>query len=263
MQFIKMVLVSFFRRLPIYSYATLKLAFTVLLYTTVMLSYLHTGLSHGADTPVEKASEGKTDQSSSLLVHFQYGWPQQYFSDQLYENHNQAALCFSLEKPFALLPFLKKTRLDQSVLLEFRLARIWGNDIELLEDQVSTVEWETALAQGRKPTTDWDSYMVGLTPYYRIYYPLSKSVRLYGEFGLGFLYLDDKLIDDGTRWHFLLSGGVGLDWNIIKYPFFTFIRFEHFSNGGVIWDGKGFTNKDVIGPETIILGVGFRFSLGS
>jgi hypothetical protein len=57
-----------------------------------------------------------------------------------------------------------------------------------------------------------------------------------------------------------LSGGFGLDWKIKNWPFYSFVRFEHFSNGGKLWK-EGFTDKRVIGPETIVFGVGMRFPL--
>jgi hypothetical protein len=40
--------------------------------------------------------------------------------------------------------------------------------------------------------------------------------------------------------------------------FYSFVRFEHFSNGGNLWR-EGFTDKEVIGPETIVLGIGMWF----
>jgi hypothetical protein len=233
------------------------------IFASVLMAFMMPQIPLFAETVSVPSKNTHESLENSFLIHLQYGWPQHYFSDKLYENHHQAILGVSYENRCNLLPFLRHTRLSESLLFEFRLARIWGHDIELSEDQVSRQEWEEAQSRGENPTTDWDHIQVGLTPYYRLYYPLSRDLRIYGEFGLGFTWMHEPLIEDGTQWNFLLSGGFGLDWTTRNYPLFAFIRFEHFSNGGKVWNGNGFTDKKVIGPETLAFGFGIRFPLNS
>jgi hypothetical protein len=202
----------------------------------------------------------QAQRSKSLNFHLQYGIPYQYVSDTLYSNFNLASLAVSLEKECGLWPFFNNQKLVESLLLEFRFSRIWGKDIELSQDQVSPQVWDQAQKEGRRPRTSWDHSQIGLIPYYRLYYPISKKVRGYAEAGLGITFLDAPLIEDGTQWNFQISGGLGLDYSIKGIPFYTFLRFEHFSNGGKLWR-EGFTDQRVIGPETIIFGFGFRVPL--
>ena len=194
----------------------------------------------------------------SLLVGFDYGYPNRIWSDRLYSNFQLATLSFIYEKESGLWFFSKNPERVKSLLLEFRLSRIWGNGIAVSHDQVSPEIWERARQEGRDPTVDWDHYQIALIPYLRFYYPLSKIIRLYFEFGLGFSLLNKPLIYDGTTWNFNFSGGFGLDFKV-KIPFYTFIKLEHFSNGGDAWEG--ITDKRVIGPENIVFGLGMRFSL--
>lgn len=196
----------------------------------------------------------------SLQVHFQYGLPFQYVSELLYSNFQIAGLGIALEKECGLWPFWGNRKLVEALLLELRFSKIWGKNIELCRDQVSNNTWIQAQKEGHRPRIDWDHYQIGLTPYYRLYYPLAKQVRIYAEAGLGFTFLNESLIEEGTRWNFLLTGGLGLDWKIKKFPFYTFIRSEHFSNGGKLW-GEGFTHNRVIGPETLVFGIGIRYPL--
>jgi hypothetical protein len=213
----------------------------------------------GAQTNPSPIEKNKSPYS--LLMHFQYGLPVQYVSDLLYSNFEMASLGIALEKECGLWPFWGNRKLVESVLLEFRFSKIWGRDIELCQDQVSKAVWEQAQKEGHRPKTDWDHYQIGLTPYYRVYYPLAKQVRVYAEAGLGFTLLNKPLIEEGTTWNFLLTGGVGLDCKLFKYPFYTFLRFEHFSNGGKLWGSGGMTTSRVIGPETLVFGIGIRHPL--
>jgi hypothetical protein len=202
----------------------------------------------------------QTQRPISLLFHLQYGIPYQYVSDSLYSNFNLASLAVSLEKECGLWPFFNNQKLVESLILEFRLSRIWGKDIELSQDQVSPQIWDQAQKEGRRPRTSWDHSQIGLVPFYRMYYPFNKKVRAYAEAGLGITFLDAPLIEEGTRWNFQISGGLGLDYYLKGIPFYSFLRFEHFSNGGKLWK-EGFTDQRVIGPETLILGLGFRIPL--
>ena len=173
-----------------------------------------------AQTQTENPQQQKAPRPLSLLVHAQYGYPFQYVSEILYENFQVASLSLSLEKECGLWPFFGNKKLVESLLLEFRLSKIWGQDIPLVRDQVSPAVWNQAQQEGQRPTTNWDLYQVGLTPYYRLYYPLSPTVRVYGEAGLGITLLNKPLIEEGTQWNFLLTGGLGLDWKIKNQHFY-------------------------------------------
>jgi hypothetical protein len=197
----------------------------------------------------------------SLLFHAQYGRPTQYFSQKLYSNFNTAGLSLSYEKECGYLPFLTRVRLLESLLLEFRLLRIWGNDIPLYYDQVSGERLAQARNQGREPTTNWDTYQIGLTPYYRIYYPITRSFRPYFELGAGLTWLLEELVENGTRWNFSLYSGIGTDFKLWEIPLYAFFRFEHFSNGMKLWSQLGIEEKRLIGPETMVIGLGFRWPL--
>jgi len=220
-----------------------------------LIAFPHSLLASPEGTPTKETIRPK-----SLLFHIQYGWPYQYVSDLLYSNFQLAGVGISFEKECGLWPFFNNKWLVESLLLELRFSRIWGQEIELSKDQVSPETWERAQKEGKKPRTNWDHYQIGLIPYYRLYAPLAKEIRFYVEMGLGLTFLSEPLIEEGTQWNFLLSGGLGLDWNLNKIPFYSFVRFEHFSNGGKLWK-EGFTDKRVIGPESMILGIGFRYPL--
>jgi len=114
------------------------------------------------------------------------------------------------------------------------------------------------MQEGRPPTVDWDHYQIGVIPYIRYYYPFTKDVRMYMEFGLGMSLLTQPLIEDGTTWNFNFSGGLGLDCKF-KIPFFVDLKWVHFIHGGQA--GIGLTDKRVIGPENMVFGIGTRFSL--
>lgn len=215
--------------------------------------------AYGASGTVPGVSP-KPSRSKSLLIHLQYGWPYQYVSDTLYANFNQAGLAVALEKECGLWPFFNNRKLVESLLFELRFSRIRGKTIELSQDQVAQEIWQSAQKEGHRPRTDWDHSQIGLTPYYRLYYPLCKEVRVYAEAGIGFTFLNSPLVEEGTLWNFLITGGLGLDFKLCKIPLYSFARFEHFSNGGKLWK-EGFTDKRVIGPETFALGFGIRLPL--
>jgi hypothetical protein len=212
----------------------------------------------GAETDLPATP--KTKNPISLLMHFQYGLPAQFVSEILYSNFEMASLGIALEKECGLWPFWGNRKLVESLLLEFRFSKIWGRGIELSGDQVSQEVWDQAKKEGHDPRTDWDLYQIGLVPYYRLYYPLAKQVRVYAEAGIGLTLLNKTLIDDGTVWNFLLTGGLGLDWKLCNCPFYVFLRSEHFSNGGKLW-GQGIADSRVIGPETLAFGIGMRIPL--
>jgi outer membrane protein W len=208
-----------------------------------------------------RADDGQGNKSPSLLASIQYGQPTQYFSQKLYSNFNTAALNLTYEKEGPYLKFLDRVHLLDSLLLEFRFLKIWGNNIPLYYDQVSPEKREQATRDGKEPTTDWDTYQVGLTPYYRLYYPVTKSFRPYFELGVGLTWLFEELVENGTRWNFSLYSGIGMDFKLFEIPLFAYFRFEHFSNGMKLWSQLGIDEKRLIGPETMVIGLGFRFPL--
>jgi hypothetical protein len=197
----------------------------------------------------------------SLLFHFQYGWPTRYFSQKLYSNFNTASLNLTYERACPPVPFLAKLNLLESLLVEFRLLKIWGNGIPLYYDQVSPAKLAEFNAAGREPNTNWDTYQFGLAPYYRLYYPITKSFRPYFELGAGLTWLLEELVENGTRWNFGLYTGVGTDFKLLDLPLYAFFRFEHFSNGMKLWRQLGIEDKRLIGPETMVVGLGFRWPL--
>ncbi len=226
---------------------------------TFILSILLVSFSH---SPASEPPEGKSPHpQKSLLFNLQYGWPTQYFSQKLYSNFNTFGLNLTYEKECGRFPFLTRVHLLESLLLEFRLLKIWGNGIPLYYDQVSGEKLDQARRQGREPTTHWDTYQIGLTPYYRIYYPITKNVRPYFELGAGLTWLLEELVENGTRWNFSLYSGVGTDFTLWDLPLYAFFRFEHFSNGMKLWSQLGIEEKRLIGPETMVIGLGFRFPL--
>ena len=228
---------------------------TVIFILTILLA----GFIH---SPASEPPEGKSPHPQrSLLFSPQYGWPTQYFSQKLYSNFNTFSLNVTYEKECGFIPFLTRVRLLESLLLEFRLLKIWGNGIPLYYDQVSGEKLDQARRHGREPTTNWDTYQIGLTPYYRIYYPITKNVRPYFELGAGFTWLLEELIENGTRWNFSLYSGVGTDFKLWDLPLYAFFRFEHFSNGMKLWSQLGIEEKRLIGPETMVIGLGFRYPL--
>ena len=220
---------------------------------------LLTGNPAAAD-PVEPDRKRET-LPQNLRVHFQYGWPTRYFSQKLYYNFNTASLNLTWEKECPPLPFLTRLNLLESLLLEFRLLKIRGINIPLYYDQVSPAKLAQFNAAGREPTTNWDTYQIGLTPYYRLYHPLTKSLRPYLELGAGLTWLLEELVENGTRWNFSLYAGVGTDFKLFDLPLFAFFRFEHFSNGMKLWSQMGIEEKRLIGPETMAIGLGFRYPL--
>jgi len=224
----------------------------------VLLVFLSFGFFKSAEAESDPPVTEPKTQPQNLLAALHYGYPMRIWSDRLYSPFQLVTLSLAYEKEYGLWPFAKNPELAKSFLLEFRLSRIWGTGIEVSHDQVSQEAWERARQEGRNPTVDWDHYLIALIPYLRFYYPLSKEIRMYFEAGLGFSLLNKPLIEDGTIWNFHFSGGFGLDFKF-KIPFYTFLKLEHFSNGGDAWDG--FTDKQVIGPETLVFGLGMRFSL--
>jgi hypothetical protein len=194
----------------------------------------------------------------SYLVSLEYGWPAQFLSTQKYANFQAVNLLLSREWEYASLLMPKKWGLAESLLVEFRLSKIWGKNIPLMLDEVSAENLEKARQQGRWPTADWDHYQVGVTPFYRFYYPLSGKTRLYAEVGAGFAWLNKPLVDSGTNWNFSMMAGLGVEREVYKIPFYMVLRAEHFSNGAQLWNKFGFTRSN-IGLETAVLGVGVRF----
>ena len=165
------------------------------------------------------------------------------------------------EKECGVIPFPTGVRLSESLLLEFRLLKIWGSGIPLNDDQVSKGKLAEARQRGNEPTTRWDTYQVGLTPYYRIYYPVTKNLRPYFELGAGLTWLLEELIENGTRWNFSLYSGIGTEFRLGGFPFHAFFRLEHFSNGMKYWSQMGLSDQRLIGPETLVLGLGIRYPL--
>lgn len=191
----------------------------------------------------------------SFLVSLEYGWAAKFTSSRKYENHHKATLALSREWEFGSILLHEKHGFVESLLTELRLSRIWGNNIPLKMNQVSQEYLEKAQQQGREPTVDWDHYQLGITPFYRLYYPLSNKTRPYAEIGVGFVWLDKPLVYNGTNWSFSLIAGFGIKQEIHKIPFFAFLRAEHNSNAGNFFNLKE-TN---IGVETAVLGVGVSF----
>lgn len=193
------------------------------------------------------------------MVQFQSGWPVQLVSEILYDNTRVNTLNIGFDYELASWMFLKRIRLIGSLLTELRLSKIYGREVPLSRDQVFTQVWLQAEKEGRSPTANWDLFQIGLTPIYRLYAPLSKDIRPFLEAGIGLTFLQDSLIKEGTAWNFLLLLGIGSDWRLCGcLPLSVYLRLEHFSNGGKIGGAWGLTEKRVIGPETMALGLGVR-----
>ena len=207
--------------------------------------------------PGEPAEE-QSRPYKSYLASLEYGWPSQFLARQKYANFHQMTFILSREWEFGPLAIPQGHGFVESLLGELRLSKIWGKNIPLEPDEVSTENAEKARQEGRSPTTDWDHYQVAITPFYRVYYPLSTKTRPYGEIGAGYSWLNKPLVDNGTNWNFSLIAGLGIEREIYKIPFYVVLRGEHFSNGATLWSKFGFT-KSNIGLETVVLGMGVRF----
>ncbi len=223
---------------------------------TFILTILLAGFSR---SPASEPPETKAPHPErSLLFSLQYGWPARYFSDKLYSNFKTFSFNAAFEKECGVIIFPAGGPLSESLLLEFRLLKIWGNAIPLNDDQVSSEKLARAKQQGHEPTVNWDTYQLGLTPFYRIYYPITKNIRPYFELGAGLTWLLEELVENGTRWNFSLYSGLGTEFRWGGLPFFAFLRLEHFSNGMKYWHQMGLSDQRLIGPETMALGLGVR-----
>ncbi len=224
-----------------------------------LLLFLFPAFCQGAEAESSSPVNEPVTNPSSLSITFEYGTPFHIWSDRLYSPFQLATLSLTYEKESGLWPFTKNPKLVKSFLLELQLTHIWGNGIGLDVVQVSQETWDKAVREGREPTVDWDHYQIALVPYYRFYYPLTKAVRLYFEAGIGLALLNKPLIEDGTVWNFLFTGGFGLNFKY-KIPFNISLKLQHFSNGGDA--NLGITHQRVVGPETLMFGLGIRFPLG-
>ena len=227
---------------------------------TPVITFLFLILCQMTEAESYPPGDGSITNSRSILVDAHYGIPFHIWSNRLYHPFELATISLAYEKEAGLWPFTENKELVKSFLLEFRLSRIWGNGIEVSRDQLPPGIFDRDWLEGRRPTVDWDQYQIGLIPYSRFYYPLTKGIRLYFEAGAGMTMLNKPMIEDGTAWNFLFSAGFGLDCKS-KTPFYILLKLEHFSNGGALWNG--ITNKQVIGPENLVFGIGMRFPLGS
>jgi hypothetical protein len=205
-----------------------------------------------------QSAEEQVRPHKSYLVSLEYGWPAQFISHQKYANFQQLTLLLSREWEYGNLLIPRGHRFAESLLVELRLSKIWGNNIPLMPDQVSPEEAAKAQQEGLSLTADWDHYQIGIIPFYRVYYPIFSKARLYGEIGAGISWLNKPLVDNGTQWNFNLIAGVGIEREIYKIPMYIVLRAEHFSNGANLWGEFGFTKAN-IGVESAVLGVGVRF----
>jgi len=145
----------------------------------------------------------------------------------------------------------------ESFLLELRLTRIWGANIPLEPDEVSSERAAQFRAEGRPLTGNWSDWQIGFIPCYRVSLPLSRETRPYVEFGAGLSVLAHPLIDNGTSWNFSLLAGLWVEKEIGNFPFHIALRAEHFSNFAGLWSQFGFTKAN-IGVEAVVLSVGLR-----
>ncbi|MDD4872292.1 MAG: acyloxyacyl hydrolase [Kiritimatiellae bacterium] len=137
-----------------------------------------------------------------------------------------------------------------SVRGELRYMDLLGT-IELLEKQV--------LPEGR----DGGPYLKNLSSLWQIavlcvprlvFFP-NSSFRPSFHAGIGLSLLNDKVLDDGTRYNFNLLTGCGLEIDFFRqWTMLADIRLEHFSNGGLMY----LTNRAVIGMESVSGVIGLR-----
>ncbi len=128
---------------------------------------------------------------------------------------------------------------------ELRAERVWGT-IDLGDDQFPP-DWDGTYPK----TTDMDHGMAGVMPVWRC--RLWRGLEFEG--GVGLTWLSRDLLQDGSRWNFLLMAGFRWRFAGGKHPLAVGLRFEHFSNGGDI----GFTDEAVIGRESVALATSWRF----
>ena len=186
---------------------------------------------------------------------FSFGLPAQFLSGMRYANSRQAT--FALFREWQPGPVLLPESVLESFLLELRLTRIWGANIPLEPDEVSSERAAQFRAEGRPLTGNWSDWQIGFIPCYRVSLPLSRETRPYVEFGAGLSVLAHPLIDNGTSWNFSLLAGLGVEKEIGNFPFHIALRAEHFSNFAGLWSQFGFTKAN-IGVEAVVLSVGLR-----
>ena len=132
--------------------------------------------------------------------------------------------------------------------VEFRAEHLWGT-IGLGEDQFPP-GWD-----GTGPrTVTLDHWLAGILPLWRG--TLWRGLEFEG--GAGMTWLDRVILEDGSRWNFLLMAGLRWRFGGSEGPVAVGLRFEHISNGGDI----GFTDASVIGLESVALSVAWRVGGG-
>ena len=148
--------------------------------------------SRGSFPPVDSSlgrfratSRRATPSAQELSGLFGIWMARPVFSRQKYANFHQMTFNLSREWEFGSLVIPEGHGFIESLLGELRLSKIWGKNIPLEPDEVSPENAEKFRQEGRSPTADWDHYQVAITPFYRVYYPLSTRARPYGEIGAG------------------------------------------------------------------------------
>lgn len=110
---------------------------------------------------------------------------------------------------------------------------------------------EFTLGSSTRPQFRFMASTAMLALYYLDFFSTSE-VRPYVEAGIGVIYTDFQIEQQGSRVNFNPKAGIGADFQLDSGgPFFAAIRWDHFSNGGIC--------KENIGVNSIVLMLGRYF----
>ncbi|MBW2219033.1 MAG: acyloxyacyl hydrolase [Deltaproteobacteria bacterium] len=185
-------------------------------------------------------------------MHGTVGRPFHIWSAKTYKGYKNVSNGIFMEwETDALIPFSQL--INHTLRIELRYLNLWGT-IELKDDQVPEEEWlqggpfYTTLNHKRFSTTVVRRWIIFS------YYYIRPTIHL----GLGMSWTDKEILKEGTNYNFDFVGGFGIEFDVTnKLSGNIGARWEHFSNGGAIY----FTNKRVIGPESINLLISIKHEI--
>lgn len=207
-----------------------------------------------SETAQQSPIEGKTKVPGKKWVGAFGSMGTQYhiFSANQYHGYKQNTLGVFLEmESDGWIPLPVKTQRTYRWVL--RYSHIAGR-IEIVAEQVPPDK-----RTGGPYYIDLDHHQIALLGIRRWVFCPDYFLRPSLHLGLGISLLDEQILEDGTLYNFHLIGGGGLEMDLSKrWSAYCDVHWEHYSNGGKM----GLTDKDVIGPESVNLVLGFRRVFG-